>query len=284
MDTKPIYDNLEGKLSQFWIGQKEVKISNKEINQYLMPFANLKYFAKADGSFLYMHNEQGLIRLDYEAIYNNSSELKILKKDGSFDKEKTNEYIDELFRQTNESFKKIKLISDFSNYSRLNSRFGLKHQATSYLPGISNGLWDLKNVSELPKIAGMYFINALNVVKKLAPEKYRAIDKNPNNNSIVSFLEICKEEYKSKGNDKFSMNNYLDEKIMNIISALDDIDREECGNPLMKNRATDLFVMYLSPDKKLFRNSLIDEKIFSRHASNDIKTYLETLKEKSEKK
>lgn len=287
MNTNSIYDDLEEKLSQFWIEQKDVKISKEAVSQYFKAFADLRYFAdRTTGKFFYNRDSQGnFIGLDYNVIYINSPELTILKADKSIDKEKSNKYILEAFMQTNEAFYKIKAIDELSNDSRLHNRFGIKGRLSFNLPQIDLGfLAELEDASAIYGFMPRYFSNALKLAEKMAPQEYKVIFENFKSNTKMamnSFLTLCETKHNKSGDKNFNMGNYLDEKIMNIVSALDDIDKEECSNPLMKNRATDLFVMYLSPDKKLFRNSLVDEKIFSRHASNDMKIYLETLNKSS---
>lgn len=284
MNTDKIYNNLEGKLNQFWSEQKDIKPDEKMISQNLELYANLKYLTK-DGKMLYVRNDKGEIlgdsnhkpMLDYKAIYETSPELTI-KVNNVIDEKASNKYIDEFFNKTNECLKKVKLLSDLSNYSRFHEKFG-KGDVTSSIPNISIDLYAIDDVSIIPKITGMHFGNALGLIEKIAPVSYKSIIESAQKkeNFMNSFLEICELKYRTKGDKKFEMNKYLDEKIMNVFSALDDIDKEECSQPLMYNRNTDSLIRQILQQK-----IVTDDKIFDKYATKDMKTTLEKLTKKPE--
>ncbi|MFA5333483.1 MAG: hypothetical protein WC376_03230 [Candidatus Nanoarchaeia archaeon] len=240
MSTDKIYNDLGGLLKAHWDTVDNVKNTKENISQYFKVFSDMRYFAnRTNGEFLYQRNEKGeYAGLNYEAIYAQSPELTKLKKDGTIDEEASKKYVDEVFKKTNEAFQKLKIISDFSNYSRFHEKFG-KGKATSYLPIVSTDLRAMKNLAVIYETLPQYINNALSLVKKVAENDYDAIiEDKDNNNAMNSFLTICNIKYKALGDEKFSMNKYVDEKLMNIISALDSIDKDECSQPLMNKRMT----------------------------------------------
>jgi hypothetical protein len=288
MTTKEILDNLEGKLSKHWIKQKELKNTKDNINQYFSIFSDLRYFVdRTSGNFLYLYNENGEYKdLDYNNIYTQNPEL-LIKVNGVVDNNKTKEYVDELFKKTDKAFNKLKLIDDLKNDSRLHTKFGTQGRLLNSLP--SNKTISLKNLKTTEHIYGIlmpYIDNALVLMKGINKKQAQAIIDDKNNvNSINSFLTVCRNIYKKSGDEKFNQQAYLDEKLVNIISALDNIDKIECSEPLMKNRSTEDFVQFLSPNKNFANNllgieQLIDEKTFNEHATEDMKYYLGTQKKK----
>jgi hypothetical protein len=283
MDKSEILNNLEGKLTNHWIAQKDVKKNKENINQYFKAFSDLRYFVDRDtGNLLYEHNEQGQItgKLDYQSIYTQSPELTIVKN-GEIDQEASEKYVNEMFKKTNESMYKLKLIDEIKNDSRLHNKFGEKGHLIFELPPTDPMfLYKLQNVAPLYSIFKNYIDNALNLVKKLDKKQYTAITEDQdNNNAMNSFLTVCNNEVRKLEDTKFNMNNYLNEKLTNIVSSLDNMDKVECENPLIINRSTDYFNRYLIPliTKEEEGNQGIDKELFDKYTTKDMKVNLEKL-------
>ncbi|MDD2678836.1 MAG: hypothetical protein PHT91_03815 [Candidatus Nanoarchaeia archaeon] len=246
MNNDNIYSDLEKELSPFYnqtSTETEATIDN--INQYLTPFATLKYFVDNDtGKFLYIRDEKtGQFKgLDYKKIIEKTSEFIKYDSNKKVDEAKTNEYIDEVFEKTNRNFQQLKLIKDFGNYSRFHFKFG-NGQASSYLPKIDFHIRMMKNVSEVMSISGAYFVNAVNSLKNLVPAQYKALEekimlvrKSKASDAlwINDFLNVA--EIKAKPlTSGFNMTEYLDKKLLCLVSGLDKITSEECSRPLMNN-------------------------------------------------
>ena len=287
MTTDKIYSDLEAKLAQFYTLQKSVEPTKENISQYFTLYANLRYFVeRSTGKFLYEYDDKTkqFKGLNYAAISQNSE---MIKKDaqGNVDQAATKDYIDEVFAKTNENFQKLHLIQEFGNYSRFHNKFGSRTgHATSYLPNINFDLRSYKDVSVLTLLNEKYFTNALTLLEKVAPKTCTALEnkikmnrksKKPDEalwiNDFLTEAEILTKPLKSK----FSMNDYLDKKIMTLASALDDIDKDECSQPLMFNRSTEQLVMH-------FFNNQVSEKALNEYSTKDMKKSIKKLSKKKD--
>lgn len=248
MSTDKIYGDLEKELSQFWTHKEDFNVNKENANQYLKSFSDLRYFAdRATGKMLYSYDENGAFKsLDYKAIAEKNEELK------QENEQKTKEYIDNLFVKTNEYFRKISFIDELSNHSRLHYKFGKGKSNYSFIEQIGSdfSLLRMKSLGELIGISPRYVINAINFIEKIDKKNGKAIEELYNNKqadlAMNSFVTLCQINYNELGDAKFDANGFADEKIMKIISALDDIDKDECIKARVKNRITPHLLNYAS--------------------------------------
>ncbi|MDD4354174.1 MAG: hypothetical protein PHN56_07010 [Candidatus Nanoarchaeia archaeon] len=255
-------------LSDLLVEQKGIAPTNNNINNYLLPLANLSLFSDK-GKMLYQFDEQGGIKdLDYKAIYTKTPGLKSYKSDKTLDETATKDYINKLFIKTSEFFDDLRWVKELGSYSRIQ----IGDMGTTENIAVKNKglLMQCRNVSDLYKMFTPYFNNALNIIgnKKMLPSHYTAMMEKINNKDISWINDLLSlSELKSKPmENKYDFNNYLTKVLMKTFNFLDDYSKYEYSkDSLFPNRLTKSLVhtAYTGiPEKTIYELGTKDIKKF----------------------